>query len=96
MNRVNNWIALRLTKAVGSMWCAYAFVALAILGFPPAGSDLSAYIAWTSQTFIQLVMLSVIMVGQDLMSERHAEHSDKLDALHHHLGVDTPPRDTTS
>jgi hypothetical protein len=48
------------------MWCAYAFAVLALL----------ALIQWLSQTFIQLVMLSVIMVGQAILSraaDRRAE-----------------------
>jgi hypothetical protein len=62
----NDRIALVLTAAVGTMWCAYAFAVLALL----------ALIQWLSQTFIQLVMLSVIMVGQAILSraaDRRAE-----------------------
>jgi hypothetical protein len=66
------------------MACAYLFTALAVLGFPAHGSPLSAYIQWTSQTLIQLTMLSIIMVGQRVMEEkhqqRHHEHLAKLDA----------------
>lgn len=66
---LNGRIALALTKGVGTMWCAYAFVFLAVLGFP-LGANVSVrdYVQWVSQTFIQLVMLSVIMVGQNILS----------------------------
>lgn len=65
---VNGKIALALTTAVGTMWCAYAFAALALLVLPEAMSGgLLAFVQWVSQTFIQLVMLSVIMVGQNVL-----------------------------
>ncbi len=70
MRKVNRAIALGLTKAVGSMWMAYAFTVLAFIGLPaalrPGGEGI---IAWTAQTFLQLVLLSVIMVGQDVQSQ---------------------------
>jgi hypothetical protein len=63
---VNGRVALILTTAVGTMWCAYAFAILALVALPDALASGSALplIQWLSQTFIQLVMLSVIMVGQ--------------------------------
>lgn len=65
---VNGRIALVLTTVVGTMWCAYAFAALALVVLPQAiGGGLLALVQWTSQTFIQLVMLSVIMVGQNIL-----------------------------
>lgn len=65
---LNGRIALVLTSAVGTMWCAYAFALLALVALPQALSGgLLAFIQWLSQTFIQLVMLSVIMVGQNIL-----------------------------
>ena len=65
---VNGRIALALTTAVGTMWCAYAFALLALLVLPEAmAGGLLAFVQWVSQTFIQLVMLSVIMVGQNVL-----------------------------
>jgi hypothetical protein len=94
MKRVNNWLAVKITEMVGTMWCAYIFVCLAILGFPYGSDRLPDYVQWVSQTFIQLVMLSVIMVGQNLITDKqdkHDEklnaHSEKLDAVHSHLGI---------
>lgn len=69
---INDRIAIVLTNGVASMWCAYAFVVLAILGFPGLHASPTQYVQWVSQTFIQLVMLSVIMVGQGLLG-RHQE-----------------------
>ena len=66
---VNGRIALALTSAVGTMWCAYAFAILALIVLPQAiAGGLLTLVQWVSQTFIQLVMLSVIMVGQNVLS----------------------------
>jgi hypothetical protein len=66
----NAKIAVFLTNIVGSMWCAYVFAIIALIGLPPAlkpGGE--GIIAWIAQTFLQLVLLSVIMVGQNVQSE---------------------------
>ena len=73
----NGRIALVLTTAVGTMWCAYIFALLALLVVPEAvRGGLLTFVQWVSQTFIQLVMLSVIMVGQNILgqvSDKRAE-----------------------
>jgi hypothetical protein len=70
----NGWLAVQITKVVGSMWCAYLFAALALVSLPEAiHGGVSALVAWVSQTFLQLVLLSVIMVGQRVL----AKASDK-------------------
>ena len=67
---INNRIALVLTTAVGTMWCAYIFAILALLVVPQAiRGGLLTFVQWVSQTFIQLVMLSVIMVGQNILGQ---------------------------
>lgn len=72
----NQKIAVFLTKNVGSMWTAYLFIVIACIGL---GSILGYFnpfvallVAWVSQTFIQLVLLPVIMVGQNVLS-KHQE-----------------------
>lgn len=66
----NGRIALVVTTVVGTMWCAYAFAILALIALPSAirSGDPLQLIQWVSQTFIQLVLLSVIMVGQNISS----------------------------
>ena len=74
---VNGRIGLTLTTIVGTMWCAYFFAVLAFIALPSAaGGGLLALIQWLSQTFIQLVMLSVIMVGQNIQSRASDRRSD--------------------
>ena len=70
----NGWLAASITKGVGSMWCAYAFAALALISLPDAiHQGVFALVSWISQTFLQLVLLSIIMVGQRVL----ASASDK-------------------
>jgi len=65
----NAKFAVLVTRLVGTMWCAYLFTVIALLGLSPAlkpGGE--GLIAWIAQTFIQLVLLSIIMVGQNVQS----------------------------
>jgi hypothetical protein len=66
---LNAKLALLITRAVGTMACAYLFGALALIGLPtalsPGGEGI---IAWIAQTFLQLVLLSIIMVGQTVQA----------------------------
>jgi hypothetical protein len=75
---INGKVALSLTTIVGTMWCAYAFAVLALVALPSAiqGGSVLALVQWLSQTFIQLVMLSVIMVGQNILSRASDKRAD--------------------
>jgi cobalamin biosynthesis protein CobD/CbiB len=68
-SRFNAFLAVKITDAVGTMWCAYVFAALALIGLPtalkPGGEGI---IAWIAQTFLQLVLLSIIIVGQNIQA----------------------------
>ncbi len=67
ITRFNTYIGVKITDAVGTMWCAYLFAALALVSLPEAIKGGTAMlIAWIAQTFIQLVLLSIIMVGQKI------------------------------
>jgi hypothetical protein len=84
----NGRFALLITGIVGTMWCAYAFAMLALVALPSAlTAGPLAIIQWVSQTFIQLVLLSIIMVGQNIMgkaSDKRAEMTYKdADATFH-------------
>jgi len=77
--RFNAALAVKITDGVGSMWCAYAFTILALIGLPmalkPGGEGI---ISWIAQTFLQLVLLSVIIVGQNVQaaaSDKRAENT---------------------
>ncbi len=67
----NDWLAIKITNIVGTMWCAYAFAGLALISLPEAiRGGTATLIAWIAQTFLQLILLSIIMVGQNISSEK--------------------------
>ena len=69
LTRFNTFLALKITTIVGTMWCAYVFVLLAFVSLPNAiTSGTSPLITWIAQTFLQLVLLSIIIVGQNVQS----------------------------
>jgi hypothetical protein len=66
----NERIGLAVTKRVGTMWAAYVFAALSLVSLPAAlasGNEL-VIVAWIAQTFLQLVLLPVIIVGQNIQA----------------------------
>jgi hypothetical protein len=70
MQRFNTALGVKITEAVGTMWCAYLFAALALVSLPQAiNGGTATLVAWIAQTFIQLVLLSIIMVGQKIAGE---------------------------
>ncbi len=65
ISRFNTFLGERITRSVGTMWCAYVFALIALISLPDAiHTGTSALISWIAQTFLQLVLLSIIMVGQ--------------------------------
>ena len=69
VQRFNARLAVRVTKVVGSMWCAYAFGLFDLISLPAAiRGGTATIISWVAQTFLQLVLLSVIMVGQNVQA----------------------------
>ena len=68
---LNKW-GERITSVVGTMWAAIAFTILAIISLPAAiaTGDPVIIVAWVAQTFLQLVLLPIIMVGQNVQSSK--------------------------
>ena len=74
----NSWLAVKITNVVGTMWCAYAFGILALISLPQAiKAGTAALIAWIAQTFLQLVLLSIIMVGQKVAAKASDQQLDQ-------------------
>jgi hypothetical protein len=77
--RVAKWI----TEKVGTMICAYLFAAIALIALPQALQDTFAggsfhaipLVTWLSQAFLQLVLLSILMVGQQVIGATSDERS---------------------
>jgi hypothetical protein len=80
-----------VTQRIGTMWAAYVFVLIALVSFPQALSaflngDTVTGVAWLSQSFLQLVLLPVILVGQRVIAAaqdaRAETDHETLTALH--------------
>lgn len=85
VQKMNDWVAVKATLSMGTMWCVYAFTLLALA--PTAWPASSVFIQYVSSAVIQLVALPLIMVGQSVMnrsSERRAkqDHETLLKILH--------------
>jgi hypothetical protein len=88
--RLDTWLAVKITAIVGTMICAYLFTILALISLPSAlrTGQLIIIIAWIAQTFLQLVLLPIIIVGQNVQaaaSDKRAEQTyEDADAILHH------------
>ena len=53
------------------MYAAYIFIILALISAPSAFStgEQAIIVAWIAQTFLQLVLLPIIIVGQNVQAE---------------------------
>jgi hypothetical protein len=91
---INGKIGLLITTLVGTMICGYVFAAIALLSLPSAISshNLTIIIAWISSNFLQLVLLPIIIVGQNLQakaSDKRAEdtYNDAAAVLHEAIEI---------
>jgi hypothetical protein len=79
--KLNARFGLRVTLVVGTMWCAYGFTVLALFALPDAVKQGTYYvIVWLSSSFLQLVLLPIIIVGQNIQataSDKRAEETFK-------------------
>jgi len=84
----NTRVAVKITGVVGSMWCAYAFALLALISLPSAlrSGNSIIIVGWIAQTFLQLVLLPIIIVGQNVQAAasdaRALSDHDTLLAIH--------------
>ena len=77
ITRFNTAFALKITAGVGSMWCAYIFAAIALFGLPSAiRGGVGGIVQWIAQTFLQLVLLSIIIVGQNVQAGAADERAE--------------------
>jgi len=76
VERFNAFLAVKITGGVGTMWCAYLFAMLALISLPEAlRGGTATTISWIAQTFLQLVLLSIIIVGQKVSAEASDERA---------------------
>jgi len=93
VGRFNTWLAVHVTRTVGTMWVAYLFALLALISLPAAIAthDTIVIVAWVAQTFLQLVLLPIIIVGQNviqLANDARAEADHKTLMAIHRLTVE--------
>ncbi len=67
---LNSRIGLMLTRGVGTMWAAYLFLGLSLVSLPAAvaSGSVLVMVSWIAQTFLQLVLLPIIIVGQNIQA----------------------------
>lgn len=87
VSNFNERLALHITTIVGTMACAYTFVVLTLPALPQVVNDVHhgiyiSGVSWITQTFIQLVLLPIIIVGQNIMQK---QNNAKADADHRTL-----------
>ena len=91
MSRFNDRVAVLVTRGVGSMWAAYLFVLISLVSFPQAlnaflNGDTVTGVSWLSQSFLQLVLLPILLVGQNVIAAaqdaRAETDHETLTALH--------------
>lgn len=81
----NEKLAVFIVRFVGTMYCAYLFTALALISFQSAveSHNLNVLINWISSNFLQLILLPIIMVGQNVLSRQQEIQSE----VDHHINV---------
>jgi hypothetical protein len=94
IGRLNARFGVLVTLGVGTMWCAYLFTLLALVSLPAVVRSHNSLImvAWIAQTFLQLVLLPIIIVGQNVQaaaSDQRAEdtYRDAEAVLHEALQI---------
>ena len=67
----NDRLGLFITQRVGTMWAAYVFFALTLVSLPAAlaSGSVLVMVSWIAQTFLQLVLLPIIIVGQNIQAK---------------------------
>lgn len=84
ISKFNYWIAVKITKSVGTMWCAYAFFLIDLIMLPPViqAKSVMIWVSYIAQTVLQLILLPIIMVGQNVIQ---AQNEAKADTDHNTL-----------
>ena len=75
--RFNAKFGLKITLVVGTMWAAYLFTFLALLALPSAIKQGTYFVVvWLSSSFLQLVLLPIIIVGQNIQATAADKRSE--------------------
>jgi hypothetical protein len=77
---VNGKVALIITSVVGTMWCAYIFGVLGSIGIVAAVTNsvtVVLLVGAVSGYFLQLVLLPIIIVGQNIQGKASDKRSEQ-------------------
>jgi hypothetical protein len=75
--RFNARFGLKITLVVGTMWAAYVFTIIALFALPSAITQGTYFIiVWLSSSFLQLVLLPIIIVGQNIQAAAADKRSE--------------------
>lgn len=98
MNKVLDAAIWRVTLAVGTKWCVLLFAALPLISLPAALATLDPVIIvqWVAATFLQLVLLPLLMVGQNMQTRLAEDHARQAEAerAHHAEALELLIRET--
>ncbi|WP_319436019.1 DUF1003 domain-containing protein [Mycobacterium sp. RTGN5] len=76
--RFNAKFGLKITVVVGTMWAAYLFTVLALFALPDAIEQGTYFVVvWLSSSFLQLVLLPIIIVGQNIQARASDTRADE-------------------
>jgi hypothetical protein len=78
ITKFNYLIAVKITNGVGTMWCAYAFLIVDLFMLPPViqAKSVMVWVTYIAQTVLQLVLLPIIMVGQNVIQKQNEAKAD--------------------
>jgi hypothetical protein len=80
IGRFNTWLAVLVTRSIGTMWAAYVFTLISVGGAVAVITNSVFWVAVSvliSQTFLQLVLLPIIIVGQNVISEAQDRRAEQ-------------------
>ena len=78
ISKFNYWLAVKITNSVGTMWCAYTFLIIDLIMLPPVikANSVMIWVTYIAQTVLQLVLLPIIMVGQNVIQSQNEAKAD--------------------
>ena len=84
ITKFNYQLAEKITNGIGTMWCAYAFLLIDLMMLPPVikSNNVMVWVTYIAQTVLQLVLLPIIMVGQNVIQ---AQNESKAETDHNTL-----------
>lgn len=90
ISKFNNKLAVLITNGVGTMYCAYLFTVIGAMGiyYSLSGNTKGTLVIGSiSGYFLQLVLLPIIIVGQNIQAQKHDDTLKAIKKIHQHLNI---------